>query len=39
MLAFAAIAYALSHGHVFLFPFVLILGVPLLAFWPRRPRK
>lgn len=38
MLAVAAIVYALSHGHVLLFPFVLILGVPLLGFL-RIPRR
>ncbi|MBV8196905.1 MAG: hypothetical protein JO263_02110 [Candidatus Eremiobacteraeota bacterium] len=36
MLVAAAIAYMLSSGHVFFFPFLLILGAPLaLAF--RRP--
>jgi hypothetical protein len=39
MLAVAAIVFALSHGRAFLFPFVLILGVPLVALWPRNPRK
>jgi hypothetical protein len=37
MLAVAAIGYALSRGHVFLFPFVLILGVPLAALLRRAP--
>jgi hypothetical protein len=37
MLAVAALAYALSKGHVFLFPFVLILGVPLVALFRRPP--
>jgi len=39
MLAAAAIVYALSHGRVLLFPFVLILGVPLIALWPRPPTR
>jgi hypothetical protein len=39
MLAAAAIVFALSHGRIFFFPFVLLLGVPLLALWPRAPRK
>lgn len=41
MVAVAAIVYALSRGHVYFFPFVLILGLPFLAFFrpPRdRPR-
>jgi hypothetical protein len=39
MLAVAAIVYALSHGHIFLFPFVLILGVPLAALLRRPPGR
>ncbi len=35
MLAAAALAYALSRGHVFFFPFVLVLGAP--AWWLLRP--
>lgn len=37
MLAVAVIVYALSHGRIWVFPFVLILGVPLLALI--RPRR
>jgi hypothetical protein len=36
MLAVAAIAFALSRGHVFFFPFILILGLPLVALFRRR---
>jgi hypothetical protein len=37
MLAIAAIVFALSRGHVLFFPFLLILGVPLLALFKIRP--
>lgn len=37
MLAVAATVYAASRGHIFLFPFVLILGVPLAALFGRPP--
>lgn len=33
----AAIAYALSHGRVFLFPFLILLGIPMAAVL--RPRR
>jgi hypothetical protein len=33
----AALVYALTSGHVFLFPFLLILGVPMLTIFRRRP--
>jgi hypothetical protein len=32
----AAIAYALSHGRVFLFPFLLLLGVPMAGVFRTR---
>jgi hypothetical protein len=38
MLAVAAIVYALSRGHVYFFPFILFLGVPLFALF-RGPTK
>lgn len=31
MFGAAAIVFALSHGRVYFFPFVLFLGVPLVA--------
>jgi uncharacterized membrane protein len=37
MLVVAAIAYALSSGHVFLFPFLLILGFPMTNVFRKRP--
>jgi len=37
MLAAAAIVYALSRGHVFFFPFLLILGVPLAWLFRKPP--
>jgi hypothetical protein len=33
----AAIGLAISNGRFFLFPFLLILGVPLAALFTRRP--
>jgi len=34
----AALAYAVSNGRLFLFPFLLIVGFPMIAvFRPRRP--
>jgi hypothetical protein len=37
-LVFGALVYALTSGHVFLFPFLLLLGFPMAAvFRPRRP--
>ena len=35
MLAVAAIVYALSRGHIFFLPFVLILGLPLATLFAR----
>jgi hypothetical protein len=37
MVAVAAIVYAASKGHVFFFPFILLLGVPIAALVRRRP--
>ncbi|HZY96731.1 MAG TPA: hypothetical protein VFE35_06490 [Candidatus Cybelea sp.] len=37
MLVVAAIVYALSSGHVYFFPFLLILGVPLGALLRKPP--
>jgi hypothetical protein len=37
MLVIAALVYALSSGHVFLFPFLLILGFPMAVIFRRRP--
>jgi hypothetical protein len=37
MLAVAAVVYVASRGHVFFFPFVLFLGLPLAALWRSRP--
>jgi hypothetical protein len=37
MLAAAALAYALSRGHVLFFPFLLILGAPMALFFRRTP--
>ena len=37
MLAAAAIVYTLSRGHVFFFPFLLILGVPLALLFRKPP--
>jgi hypothetical protein len=31
MLAVAAIVYVASHGHVYFFPLIVILGLPLAA--------
>jgi hypothetical protein len=36
MIVVAGIAYVGTRGHLFLFPFVLILGLPLLGLF-RRP--
>jgi hypothetical protein len=36
MLVVAAIAYAISNGRTFLFPFLLILGFPMAAIFRRR---
>jgi len=36
MLAIAAVVYVLSRGHIYFFPFVLILGLPLAALFGRR---
>jgi hypothetical protein len=33
----AALVYALSSGRVFLFPFLLILGLPMVALLRKRP--
>jgi hypothetical protein len=34
----ATLVYALTSGHVYLFPFLLILGFPMVTlFRPRRP--
>ena len=38
MLLAAAVVYALSRGHVFFFPFLLILGAPLAIAFRRPPR-
>jgi hypothetical protein len=37
MLVVAAIVYALSSGHIYFFPFLLILGVPLATLIRRPP--
>jgi hypothetical protein len=37
MLGAAAIVYALSGGHVYFFPFLLILGAPLAALVRKPP--
>lgn len=36
MLLIAALVYAVSNGRVFLFPFLLLLGVPMAAVFRRR---
>lgn len=36
MLLVAALVYAVSSGRVFLFPFLLLLGVPMAAVFRRR---
>ena len=38
MFAAGAIAYVLSRGHVYFFPFILFLGIPLVALF-RPPRN
>ena len=35
----AALVYALTSGHVFLFPFLLIVGFPMIALFRRPPRQ
>jgi hypothetical protein len=38
MLVVAALAYSISNGRLFMFPFLLIVGFPMAAvFRPRRP--
>jgi hypothetical protein len=39
MLTAAAIIFALSHGRILFLPFVLLLGVPLLALLKPSSRK
>ncbi len=38
-LVIAALVYALTSGHVFLFPFLLIVGFPALMLFRKPPRQ